>query len=60
MMPGRKVLIVEDDRIIAEVYRRHVSKAGHQVEIATDGQRAMDRLPEFRPDVVFLDLICPT
>jgi DNA-binding response OmpR family regulator len=59
MMPGRKVLIVEDDPIIAEGYRRYVSKAGYQVEIARDGQRAMARLPDFRPDAVLLDLMLP-
>ena len=59
MRMSRRVLVVDDDKFICEVYRRTLSQAGYEVEVAGDGQQALDRLPEFRPDAVLLDLMMP-
>src|SRR6185503_13856909 len=59
MRRGLKVLIVEDDGIIAGVYRRHLCRAGYEVEIVDDGLKGLERLAEFRPDAVLLDLMLP-
>ena len=59
MTCGQKVLIVEDDSIIAGVYRRYLCQAGYEVEIANDGLKALERLVEFRPDAVVLDFMLP-
>ena len=56
---SKKVLIVEDDRLIGEIYRQRLSRAGYEVEVAMSGQKALDRLPEFRPDALLVDLMLP-
>jgi two-component system alkaline phosphatase synthesis response regulator PhoP len=55
----KRVLIVDDDRFITEVYRGYLARAGYEVEVAPDGATALDRLAVFRPDVMLLDLMMP-
>ena len=54
-----KVLVVDDDRIVAEMYRLALSRAGHEVEIANDGVAALKAASTNRPDIVFLDIRMP-
>lgn len=54
-----KVLIIEDDPIIANIYRSRLDKEGFQVEIAPDGQTGFYRIHEVRPDAILLDLMLP-
>lgn len=54
-----KLLIVEDDRIIASIYTRRFQEEGFQVVRSADGQDALDKLTEFKPDVVVLDIMLP-
>jgi two-component system response regulator MprA len=56
--PGR-VLVVEDDEAIAEVVRRALRQAGHEVRTAADGVEALDAADQFVPDLVVLDLGLP-
>jgi DNA-binding response OmpR family regulator len=55
----QKILIVEDDQIVANIYRNKFSVEGFQVEIAHDGMAGLDMLRTFRPDAVILDLMLP-
>ena len=55
----KKILIIEDDRISATIYRKLLEKAGCEVEVADDGQSGFERLIEFRPDGLLLDLMLP-
>ncbi len=54
-----KVLIVEDDRIIAEGMARHLSSAGFDPVVVGRGEQGLARLRFERPDVVVLDLMLP-
>ena len=54
-----KVLIIEDDPIIANIYRSRLEKEGFQVEIAADGQTGFYRVHENNPDALLLDLMLP-
>ena len=54
-----KLLIVEDDRIIASIYTRRFQEEGFQVVRSANGQDALDKLTEFKPDVVVLDIMLP-
>jgi DNA-binding response OmpR family regulator len=56
---NKKILIVEDDQIVANIYRNKFSVEGYQVEVALDGQAGMEALKSFRPDAVVLDLMLP-
>src|SRR5439155_14370092 len=55
----KKILIIEDDPIVAHIYRTRLEKEGYEVEIAPDGQSGFYRIHEFRPDAVLLDLMLP-
>ncbi|OLD99716.1 MAG: hypothetical protein AUG91_06195 [Actinobacteria bacterium 13_1_20CM_4_69_9] len=54
-----KVLIVEDDRVIAEGMARHLSSAGFDPVVVGRGEQGLARLRFERPDVVVLDLMLP-
>ncbi len=55
----KKVLIIEDDQIVANIYRNKFSHEGFQVEIALDGNVGLELVRSFRPDAVVLDLMLP-
>ncbi len=55
----KSILIVEDDPVIAEVYRRKLAKEGYQVDVAGDGLVAMKMLHVSPPDLVVLDIMMP-
>jgi two-component system alkaline phosphatase synthesis response regulator PhoP len=55
-----RVLLVEDDGVIARSMSAHLRHAGHDVEWVEDGERALKKLRFERPDVVVVDLMLPT
>src|SRR5439155_17754291 len=55
----KKILIIEDDQIVANIYRNKFSIEGFQVEIANDGHLGLELVRSFRPDAVVLDLMLP-
>jgi CheY-like chemotaxis protein len=58
-MPEATVLVVEDERPIAELLSRLVAECGAHAEIAYDGATALRMLLLTPPDLVLLDLIMP-
>ncbi len=56
---GRKVLIVEDDRFLLEIYATKLKNAGFEVEIAQDGESALSKIKEFKPVLLLLDIVLP-
>ncbi len=54
-----KVLIVEDDFFISEIYTRSLQKAGFEVDNAATGTQAVERIAIGKPDVVLLDIMLP-
>lgn len=55
----KKVLIVEDDAIIANIYQRKLQMDGFQVQHAADGELAMEMIKCNLPTIVLLDLQLP-
>ncbi|MGA3266746.1 MAG: response regulator [Verrucomicrobiota bacterium] len=55
----KKILIIEDDLIVANVYRNKLAVEGYQAEIALDGENGLKVMRTFRPDLLILDLILP-
>ena len=53
------ILIVEDEAAQREVLRYNLESAGFRVSLAEDGERALDRIAEDRPDVIVLDWMLP-
>jgi PAS domain S-box-containing protein len=57
--PPRRVLIVDDNRDGAVALSRLLELEGHDVRLADDGNAALQAVPEFRPDLVLLDIGLP-
>jgi DNA-binding response OmpR family regulator len=58
-MTAQRVLIVEDEPMVAEVVERYLRRDGYDVHIAEDGPAALAEFARFRPDLVVLDLMLP-
>ena len=53
------VLIVEDDRNIAELLQMYLEKEGYAVTIAGDGGQGLAKFRTIKPDLVLLDVMMP-
>jgi two-component system, OmpR family, response regulator MprA len=57
-----KILVVDDERAVRESLRRALELEGYEIELAADGQEALQRLEangEGQPDAVILDVLMP-
>lgn len=54
-----KVLIVEDNKTLNQVYTFILKKEGHQVTGALDGDEGLAAAKKLRPDVILLDILMP-
>jgi DNA-binding response OmpR family regulator len=54
-----QILIVEDDRDIAELLQRYLTRAGHVTDALGDGRAALAAIGSRVPDLVILDLMLP-
>lgn len=55
----QKILIVDDDNVTAKIYCAALEKRGYLVEITGNGASTVQRVVEFRPDALLLDLMLP-
>ncbi len=58
-MPGKKVLVVDDDAKTVELVRLYLNRDGYRVITAGDGHEALKLAREARPDLIVLDLMLP-
>jgi len=54
-----KVLCVEDEHFISELYARALTKAGYQIDVQADGPSALKMAQSDKYDVILLDLMIP-
>jgi CheY-like chemotaxis protein len=54
-----KILLVEDDAILVEMYQAKFELEGHEVRVATNGEECLAVLKEFRPELILLDILMP-
>jgi DNA-binding response OmpR family regulator len=54
-----RVLVVEDEAIVAEVVERFLRREGYETLVVGDGQQALSALGNFIPDLIVLDLMLP-
>ncbi len=55
----KKILIIEDDPIVAHIYKSRLEKEGFKVEVSADGQTGYYRIYDLKPDAILLDLMLP-
>jgi len=54
-----KILIVDDSALVRKTLRRHLERQGFELAEAEDGERAMEQIAAFDPDLVLLDVMMP-
>jgi DNA-binding response OmpR family regulator len=55
----KKILIIEDNQIVANVYRNKFAVDNFQTEVALDGETGLKIMRTFQPDIMLLDLMLP-
>lgn len=55
----KRVLCIEDEHFISELYNRALTKAGYQVDVQLDGQKGMAAAQTDQYDIILLDLMIP-
>lgn len=59
MTSDMNILIVEDDVFFQKFYSQKLQEAGFTVNVATDGNDALVKARETKPDLIILDIIMP-
>src|SRR2546427_4474927 len=57
---GGRILVVDDERDVAELVRTVLEEAGNEVRAITDARQAIDAFNAFRPDLVTIDVLMPS
>lgn len=55
----KKILLVEDDNFLIDIYTKQLTMEGYNVCVATDGDLAINKIKEESFDLVILDIILP-
>jgi len=55
----RKILLVEDNIELRNLYEIFLKQHGYEVALAADGEEGLETAKTFRPDLVFLDIMMP-
>ena len=56
---AKKVLVVEDDVFVRDIYARELKKGGFVVDIAEDGLEGLEKIKTGKYDIVLLDIMMP-
>jgi DNA-binding response OmpR family regulator len=56
---AKRVLCIEDEHFISELYARALTKAGYQVDVQLDGQKGLAAAQTDQYDIILLDLMIP-
>jgi CheY-like chemotaxis protein len=57
---AKKILIVEDDKVLAETMQSVLTDTGlYEIAVAHDGQTGLKLAEEYNPDMIILDLLMP-
>ena len=59
MSTGKKILVVDDDRVVLKFMEKLLRREGHEIRCAQDGLEAVNLLTTFTPEIMFFDLIMP-
>ncbi len=57
---GKRILCIEDERFISELYARSLTKAGYEVKVIIDGKDALQEALTDSYDIILLDMMIPT
>ena len=55
----KKILIIEDEKVLLGLLQKKLTQEGYQVSIAEDGQKGMEMVRQDKPDLILLDIVMP-
>lgn len=58
-MMDRRILLAEDDDLLAALLRHRLEKASYSVHLSRDGKEAREYLRETTPDIIICDIMMP-
>lgn len=58
-MVKKRILLVEDDQMLASVYRDRLDLEGFDVKLVENGEKALTAALEYKPDLILLDVMMP-
>ncbi len=58
-MHEKVILVVDDDKAICEMVGAVLFASGYDVEFALDGEEALEKVAEVRPDLILMDIFMP-
>ena len=54
-----KILLIEDDNLLVEMYKAKFEKAGFEMVTALDGEKGLEAARQEKPDLILLDMVLP-
>lgn len=58
-LTGKKVLVIDDSETIRRTAETLLNRSGFEVGVAEDGFQAFSAIIDFKPDIIFLDIMMP-
>jgi len=55
----KSILLVEDDPFLIDIYSKKFKESGFNFEVVQDGEKALKRIEEKKPDLLLLDIVLP-
>lgn len=55
----KRILLIEDEELLSSAFSLILQKDGYEVRVAENGKKALQLIPEYKPDLIFLDLLMP-
>jgi len=55
----KKILLIEDEKILSEMYQDKFTKAGFEVSVASEAKEGLEIAKKEKPDLIVLDILLP-
>ncbi len=55
----KKILIIEDEKVLAEMYQDKFTQAGYEVNLFFSAEEGLEFIKENKPDLILLDILLP-
>lgn len=59
MPKGSKILMADDDKMLIDMYKERLTLAGYEVTVCRNGEEALVKVKEVKPDIILLDIMMP-
>ena len=56
---AKKILIIEDEKVLGEMYQEKFTKEGFEVILVGSAEEAIEVVPKVKPDLILLDILLP-